>query len=471
MDSSYVGIVTRQDVQTGVTLRAKIVTPTGNKFAFQDFKTMVKNYGISDLQACILDLNTATGLLSEKGITNITGNITSAMPSQGEHGTTIVYTYESAGNSEITDYISEAGVIKKRPLYGEPAVTGKLVITVSKGKEAVNSKLDIVISPYSLGEILEEAVDMISWDDIRGLNAMESMDSTSGTKNVMSKLNLITEIQDVPGTLKPVTVTWTVSDSVQATAEAQGLYTGARIDITTGNVSRPDYVAAYKLYETLGTSLGLSVVLGSVPMVRIGGITLVATLGIEGSSQTTTKTFLLSTLSKYLTNTEVTAWLTRNLKASLDDGSTYGQMNTGDQIITLNATESSPERIIYIPKSATGFGSGSDIGLTRISADVSAQIMDFTNPTNPKSFPSSVTVGPVADEDNGVTNITLNVKNAQSMSGVDAKKFIVQGTISVWSYSSDGISLGGETSNGKVIWKFEIGTVSPDPVDPNPAAI
>lgn len=458
--NSFVGLVTRKNVQTGVTLKAKIVTPSGKVYSEQDFKVMVKPLGMSDLNACIIDLNTTMTMLTEKGITSVTQNITSAMPNVGDNGTKIGYAYENSGSEKITDYIGVDGVIKKRPKYGEQAVAGKLVIAVSKGKESVNSKMDIVIAPYSIEEIFTAELAYLTWDKIRGKNAVESADSASGLRNVMYDLNLIKTIPSsaIVGSAVDATIEWSVSDTLQTFAEAQSLYTGTRINKDTGALIRPNYTTTYNVYQSVGETYGMSVVAGSVPMIRIGGVVLTATIKIEGSDITKTKTFVLSTLSKYLTNSEVAQWLFTNVKATLDDGTTYLQMGTGSSVIAIVETEEKPIRSITIPKSATGFGAGTSIGLQKVNADVVTTINDFENPDNIKTYATAITTGPISNEDLGVSTITLDLSKARNLPAVD-KKFIVKGNINVWAYSADGVMLGGEPSVSKAIWKFEMTTL------------
>lgn len=454
---SFIGFVTRKDVQTGVTLRAKIVTPSGKKYGSQEFKVMVKATGLSDMTSCILDLNTTMATLTEKGITTITQNITSAMPSSGEHATSISYEFENIGAQKITDYISVDGVIIKRPKYGEEAVIGKLVITVSKGKDSVDSKMDIVVIPYSIEEIYTSALAFVTWNVIRGNNAVESNDSASGLRNVMNSLNLISKIpaSSIAGTAVDLTVTWTVVDTLQSYAEQNSLYTGKRIDETTGAVTRPDYTKAYNIFQSVGESYGMALVQGSVPMIRMGGVTLTATIGLASETLKVTKQFQLSTLSKYLTNAEVAQWLTSNIKAVLDDGTSYLQMSTASNTIAITELDDQSIRVITTPKSATGFGSGAAIGISKINADMVTTINAFDNQEDLKTYASNITSGPIVNEDLGITTISFNLAAARSLSATD-KKFVLKGTINVWAYSSNGLTPGGEPSTSKAIWKFEM---------------
>ena len=454
---SFIGFVTRKDVQTGLTLRAKIVTPSGKKYASQDFKLMVKATGLSDMTSCILDLNAVMSSLTEKGITTVTQNITSVMPNSGERGTSISYEFENIGAEKITDYISVDGVIIKRPKYGEEAVIGKLVITVSKGSDSVNSKMDIVIIPYSIEEIYTSALAYLTWNVIRGNNAVESNDSASGLRNVMNTLNLIAKIpaSSIAGTAVDLTVTWSIADTLQSYAEANSLYTGKRINETTGAVIRPDYTKAYSIYQSVGESYGMALVQGSVPMIRMGGITLTATIGLASETAKVTKQFQLSTLSKYLTNAEVAQWLTSNTKAVLDDGTSYLQMDTSSNVIAVAELDDQSIRVITTPKSATGFGSGAAIGIAKINADMVTTINDFSNPETVKTYATAITSGPIVNEDLGVTTISFDLSKARALSATD-KKFILKGTINVWAYSSNGLTPGGEPSTSKAIWKFEM---------------
>ena len=233
--ANFVGVVTQQDEQTGVTLRARVTSPKGHYTAYQDFKCMVKKSGLTDEQAVMTDLNTISNKLLANGVTGITSNLTAYMPTVGENGTNVKYTVTG---DDISEYFNNDGIVTKRPPYGSNAVVGSLTVTVTKNAALAERNITISIEPYTAQELVQSVLNTLTWDNIRGQNAAESSDpSTNGMYNVIYPLKLMKTItSDLVTT--PVTVTWSVTQDVLSPV----IDNKKRIDIETGVVTRPAYV-------------------------------------------------------------------------------------------------------------------------------------------------------------------------------------------------------------------------------------
>ena len=312
--ANFVGVVTQQDTQTGVTLRARVTSPKGHYTAYQDFKCMVKKSGFTDEQAVMTDLNTVSSKLLANGVTGITSNLTGFMPTVGENETDIKYV---VSGDNISEYFNNDGIVIKRPPYGENAVVGSLTITVSKNEAVAERDITISIEPYTAQELVQSVLNTITWDNIRGNNAAESTDpSVNGMYNVAYPLKLTNTItNDLIST--PVTVTWTVEQDVLSPA----IDNKNRIDVTTGVVTRPAYSLVNKAKDSTISSSMLDMINSKVESaygksyIRIGGLVLKATISIEGVTTTSedSVTFNLKTLSAALTNTEVSEYLSENI--------------------------------------------------------------------------------------------------------------------------------------------------------------
>lgn len=314
--NNVVGVVAQQDMQTGVTLRARVTSPKGHYTAYQDFKCMIKKSGLTDEQAVMTDLNTVSNKLLANGVTGIVSNLTGYMPASGENETNI--SYEVTGDT-IGDYFNSDGIVIKRPPYGANAVVGSLTILVVKNTASAERNITISIEPYTAQELVQSVLGVLTWDNIRGQNATESSDpSTNGMYNVIHPLKLISSItSDLVSS--PVTVTWEVSQDA-LTPLLGG--TEKRIKIADGTITRPAYLDIHAQKDIKISSSYLDIVTSKVEnaygrtYLRIGGLTLKASIKIsdvEEASLNDSVVFSLKTLSTALANSEVSEFLTENI--------------------------------------------------------------------------------------------------------------------------------------------------------------
>ena len=311
---NFVGVVTQQDVQTGVTLRARVTSPKGHYTAYQDFRCMVKQVGLSDEQAVVTDLNTVSNKLLANGVvTGITENITGYMPANGENETNIRYVVTG---DDISEYINNDGIVIKRPAYGSNAVIGTLTITVSKNSAVAERNITISIEPYTVEEITQFALSSITWDSIRGNNKEETTDpSTNGMYNVIYPLALT---KTVPSEMieTPIVVTWSIEQDILSDVISE-----ERININTGAIARPAYSVIQEAKDVQISSSMVEVITSRIEnsskdltYMRINGLVLRADISIDGDTiESGTVRFNLKTLSSALTNKEVASYLTDNI--------------------------------------------------------------------------------------------------------------------------------------------------------------
>ncbi len=347
--SNFVGIVTQQDTQTGVTLRARVTSPKGHYTAYQDFKCMVKKAGLTDEQAVMTDLNTISNKLLANGVTGITSNLTGYMPTVGENETNVKYIVTG---DDISEYFNNDGIVIKRPPYGSNAVVGSLTITVTKNAAIAERNITISIEPYTAQELVESVLSTITWDNIRGNNAAESSDpSTNGMFNVIYPLKLMQSItSDLVDT--PVTVTWSITQDVLSSV----IDDSKRINLTDGTITRPSYVEVYEAKDVDISSSMLDVVTSKIEnaygrtYMRIGGLTLKATVNISGINSTSGEDYVvfnLKTLSKALTNKEITEYLTENISLFSIKDTVY------NSVFSLSTINDTSERTIFFDITGT----------------------------------------------------------------------------------------------------------------------
>ena len=349
--NNFVGVIAQQDMQTGVTLRARVTSPKGHYTAYQDFKCMIKKAGLTDEQAVMTDLNTVSNKLLTNGVTGITSNLAAYMPTVGENETNIKYT---VSGGDLSEYFNSDGIVIKRPPYGENAVVGSLKVVVSKNAASAERDITVSIEPYTAQELVQSVLDTLTWDNIRGKNAAESTDtSTNGMFNVIYPLKLISTITSNLVS-NPVKVTWTVEQD----ALSQIIGSDKRISLTDGSIKRPTYTEIHEEKDIKIPSSILDIITSKVEnaygrtYLRVGGLVLKASINITGVSESTLVdfvTFNLKTLSAPLTNSEVSEFLTSNISMFSIKDTKY------NSVFSLSTITDASERTVFFD--TTGIGS------------------------------------------------------------------------------------------------------------------
>lgn len=395
--ANFVGVVTQQDTQTGVTLRARVTSPKGHYTAYQDFKCMVKKAGLTDEQAVMTDLNTISNKLLANGVTGITSNLTAYMPSVGENETNVKYV---VSGDDISEYFNSDGIVTKRPPYGSNSVVGSLTITVTKNAAIAERNITIGIEPYTAQELVQSVLNTITWDNIRGNNAAESSDpSTNGMYNVIYPLKLMKTItSDLVA--EPVNVTWTVTQDVLSPV----IDNEKRVDVSTGNITRPVYSNIYEQKDVKISSSMLDITTSKLEnaygrtYLRIGGLTLKASISIQdisSSSMIDSVTFNLKTLSMALTNKEVSEYLTDNVSLFSIKDTAYSS------VFSLSTINDTTERTVFFDTTGANssilemFGT-SGVSSATASNDLTKSSIKVTNVNWTVVDPATVDTSPVA---------------------------------------------------------------------------
>lgn len=421
--ANFVGVVTQQDKQTGVTLRARVTSPKGHYTAYQDFKCMIKKAGLTDEQAVMTDLNTISNKLLSNGVTGITSNLTAYMPTIGENETNVKY---AVSGDNITDYFNNDGIVVKRPPYGSSLVVGSLTITVTKNGAIAERSITISIEPYSAQEVVQSALNTITWDNIRGKNNAETSDpGTNGMYNVIFPLKLMKTItNDLIET--PINVTWSVTQDVLSSVISDK----KRIDTETGDIVRPAYTEIHEQKDIGISSSNLDIITSKLEYAyprtyyRISGLTLKATIQVSGISSDSDSyvTFNLKTLSAALTNKEVSEYLSENISMFKVRDTRYGST------FQLSSITDTSEREVFFD--TTGANS-SILELFEESKDESGRTVlqatatnDLTN-SSIEAIVNWSTVDPSTVDTGSVSGIDISIYTKDGINTYDNKSIII----------------------------------------------
>ena len=466
--ANFVGIVTQQDVQTGVTLRARVTSPKGHYTAYQDFRCMVKKSGLTDEQAVMTDLNTISNKLLSNGVTGITSNLTAYMPTVGENETEVKYVVTG---DNISEYFNNDGIVTKRPPYGSNAIVGSLTITVTKNAAVAERNITISIEPYSAQELMQSVLDTLTWDNIRGNNATESSDpSTNGMFNVIHPLKLMKTItSDLVA--EPVDVVWTVEQDVLSSILGEQ----KRINIEDGTIARPSYTEIHTEKDITISSSVIDVTTSKLEnaygrtYLRVGGLTLKASINIEGinsSSMIDSVTFNLRTLSAPLSNKEVAEYLTENISVFSIKDSKY------NSVFSLSTINDASERTVFFD--TTGANSSvlelfSETNVPAITAanDLTKTGIKVVNVNWTAVDPDTVDTTPVAIPVTEYSSLGLQKNGNNIIFTLDPiatptkTKLVLRGVISINGYD-------GAISYITIFYRFSLDNLTQSVVTPEP---
>lgn len=464
---SFVGLVTRKEKDTGVSLMAKIVTPNKKKSTKKIIKVKVKANALDDYACCVIDHATAVNKIdSSQDMSQLIEDV--SLLYNGENGTTISYRIIDVSAPLLSEYLGEDGKIIKRPKYGEGDATGYIEITVSKNGESVQSRIVAAVKSITAEEVLNDTMfsQASLWASIRGANdTYQQGNEWSGHNNIAHSLTLI-KTKSVNTSKTPVSIAWNVKDETLTYASARGIYDTARIDVTNGSVSRCDYKDACALIDSV-PNVTIKVV-GSdnsswQNRVRIGGLTLTATLTLGEASKDVV--FNCSTVSKYLTNQEVMDAVLNNICLFTPEG---------NQIRYKEQADSSFETIMapadggtYTLKAYGNRGSelfdSSELRLNAgdiVGVAITNEVREFNGSA---MYPDTALLATAFNNgfqnDEGESYMKLvidfdSIKNASS----ENKKFACSAKITVSGYSANGISAGGSSLNISRYAQFVIDT-------------
>lgn len=471
---SFIGIVTRKEQDTGVTLEAKIVTPNKKKAAKQKFKVRIKKTGLTDYECCVLDQSTIRNkLYMQQDLTAVKTDINFTY--NGENGTSIEYSIENTGEPLLTNYIGEDGKLIGRPRYGENDSSGYIVMTVKKGIESIPTQIRVTVKQTMAQEVLAcSAIKESSlWNAIRGNNApWSNTEATSGHRNIFYNLDLITTTDSkklssadrntlYALTTEPIQIAWSVQDTA-----TNDVITQQRINSSTGEIFTPSYKAACTL---IGTSVD-AVLIGAnqySKRVRIGGLTLKATLTL--GTETKELTFGCSTCSKYITNEEVGNFKTVQSNADIVIGTTLSRLGykeiSDSSVETLVIPASAAGTLYYLGLASATTATQSykidelELGIGSVDYSFQHRICEFKTTDiydDTDGIFSAVTITNTAREDNehfgSSTRFPLTVDvNRLKNANADRKSFTIETTVTTTRYTKDGTS---ESAGGGIETKL-----------------
>ena len=454
---SFVGLVTRKDKPTGVSLMAKIVTANKKKSAKKVFKVSVKANALDDFTCCVIDHGTAVDKINtSQDMTKVTEDI--SLTYSGINDTTISYRIVDVSSPYLSTYLGEDGKIHGRPKYGEGNATGYIEITVSKNDKSVTSRIQTSVKEITAEEVLNDATftQAAMWQLIRGLNDPYQQGSEwSGHNNIHSPLRLITN-KAVPELSKEeVVISWAAQDDT--ISYASDIYTDSRINIATGAITRPTYKQACTLVDSIS---GINVkVIGAESnalqnRVRIGGLTLTGTLTLGEATKNIV--FNCSTISKYLTNEEIMDVVIANIYINTQQDTRISYKDVSDgSVFTITAPASGGK---YTLRAFGNRGSetfeapelklraGDIIGVT-----ITNTVLDFNGSqeyADAALLVSAFNGGFQSDEGDTYSKLIIDFDVLKDASE-DKKKFACGATISVAGYSATGDSAGGTSLNIK----------------------
>lgn len=465
---SFIGLVTRKEKDTGVSLMAKIVTESKKKSAKKIFKVKVKANALDDFSCCVLDHATIVNKINNsQDMSQLVDDVIFSY--NGVNGTVITYRIINIEAPLLSSYLGEDGKIIGRPKYGEGDATGYIEITVTKNEATLTSRIIVTVKSVTAEEILNDATFSQSalWASIRGLNDSYQQGSEwSGHNNIAYALNLIKSKSVSTLSTEPVTIEWSVVDDTLTYASTSNVYTEARINTSTGAVYRPSYKDACKLVDTIS---GVSIkVIGSSTnslqnRVRIGGLTLIAKLTLGETTKNVT--FACSTISKYLTNEEVMEVVLANISIIKEDGTRIAYKTASDSSFeSLIAPENGGMYTLraYGNRGSETFQS-SDLKLEAgdiIGITITNEVLEYNGSTTYSDTALLASAfGGGFQNDDGDTYMKLiidydAIKDADSA----RKKFACGAKISVAGYSANGTTPGGSPLMNSKYAQFVIDT-------------
>ncbi len=449
---SFVGLVTRKDKATGVSLMAKVVTANKKRSAKKIFPVSVKANAMDDFTCCMIDHAAAVEQITTTyDMLNLKSDI--ALVYKGANNTVITYGIVNANKPNLSEYLSEDGKVIGRPKYGEGDAIGTIEITVSKGSATLTSSIQTTVKAIEASEVLsgEEFTQAGLWALIKNENgAYKSPDAEdyewSGHNNISKDLNLVSS-RSISSSAESVQIEWAIQDSTITSANS--IYTSPRID-SSGKVSTCSYKDACTLVDNLP---GITVeVIGSdnnalQNRVRIGGITLKATLTLGEVQKEVTLS--CATVSKYLTNEEVMEVVLENIYITTQDDTKiqYASSNEG----TTNTITAPSEGGTYTLRTFGNRGSelfeapelkldlGDIIGVTITSTLLK---VDGSNEYDDVEFKADAFDGGFDVSDGFYSTLAINFDAFRDVTE-DKKQFAIGATISISGYSVTGETTGG----------------------------
>lgn len=490
---SFIGLVTRKEKDTGVTLLAKIVTPSKKKSARKTFKVKVKANALDDYSCCVIDHATVKSRLeNSQDLSAMIEDI--VLSYNGIHGTTISYEIADKPNHspKLTDYLGEDGKLLGRPKYsptGSANAEGQLTIIVTKGNAEVRSNLQIAIKGYTAEEVFAQGAftKQKLWQVICGTNRPDYSDTPhmGGNNNITKPLSFVSEMRCDEISTVPVNITYTIVDDLIPFLPKDGAYHDdpdafndengelikSRIDDKTGAVVKlPFAAAAYMCRNTgFGGSQITSESMVSERRVRISGVHITANLTLGNSPTPRVIIMDCAVMSKKLTNKEVfTNIIDRNFKYFLKDTQMEFDNATPVTITQMGADNTCELKFMNQDICTTFQYDDFNIkpGELTIGIRFAYTIRDKDNQnydaiTAQQVFANYSEFNSGTTDDSGLYNPLLVDFEGMKRVAVDKRTFSVQCDISVSGFTVDGETSIGSPINSTKLAKFVVASTTP----------
>jgi hypothetical protein len=304
---SYIGIVHRKDTDTGVTARAKVVTPNKRKAAIKDYKITVKAETISDYTCCVIDNSTARQRISNSVILDdVTENIGDYFITAGVNQTETKY--KIVGDT-LRACIDDNGNFISAPKLGMGAAIGQIELTTTKGDAEVKSYIQVTVKEVTPERILAvEITEEKLWNTIRGGNRPYNQ---QGNMQIYKDLNLTNSMSSAYlDASKSIALAYEITDSLGATYNA----ISGRINPSTGAYVTdkiPTYTEAWQMFVDLSndtTKIAPDSIGNNFRYYKLKGLKIKITATLDGASSV--KSIDCATMSKFMTGEEVIAQVT-----------------------------------------------------------------------------------------------------------------------------------------------------------------
>ena len=264
---SYTGIIHRQDVDTGVTIRAKAITPNKMKAAVKDYKVTVRKnpedvYKIA--MAANANAKNAMENLIAEGDPDDQGELDFTALLDSTTTKITIENDDSKNGTPLNECYNEDGSFKARPKIGEPAAYGWLVITTtitsaeSGATASVSSKIYVTVAAAPAETLFSVFTQKFWWDnELRGVNSemlLGNLPEVGGNLNIRHTTvdgngavwhvdastkkakNINEALFPMLGARSHVIIETTVTDAVAATTKLWGQSIANRINLEDGSL-------------------------------------------------------------------------------------------------------------------------------------------------------------------------------------------------------------------------------------------
>lgn len=317
----FKGIVSRGKNERKARIIAKIVAPSKLVAKEVEFEVRIKAKAISDSEKCLMVLNihkqdfTKLGetILSDifLGSAQVIAALMNTKPDT-EYGTTTTFDIDPT----LAPYINQATGEITRPPYGENDVNGSIRITTSLNGVSVSALIPVALNAVAADEALAFSNDTIEdfWRTV-----CNSTSYSEGAE-LMNNMNLIDQLH-IPAlsSTKDIDVTWEINDAARSI-----LGTDARVTDDNNGNGVLNYISFVTVKNSETALKNSNIYVDSsnkndkFARIIVGGVTIRATLDLDGTKKVLERTFCVS--SDYITVEDIFEDMDNNGGGKFVDG-------------------------------------------------------------------------------------------------------------------------------------------------------